>query len=92
MTEPEGIEALIEDLREKTIATVGLAGLTEDQLSADAPLFSEETGLDSVDVLELVVMVEKEYGVAINSKEVGAEAFQSLRTLATFIASRRAER
>ncbi len=42
-------------------------------------------GIDSIDVLELVMMIEKEYAVKIDNKEVGATAFASLRSLARYI-------
>lgn len=58
------------------------------QIADDAPLFGEGLGLDSVDALELVVALEKEFGVRIQSHEVGKEAFASVSTLATFIDGR----
>ncbi|MBN2192064.1 MAG: hypothetical protein JW751_04550 [Polyangiaceae bacterium] len=91
MTDTDGLETLMADLRQKIVATVGLAGLSGDDLPADGPLFGPTTGLDSIDVLELVVMVEKEYGVTIKGKEVGEQAFETLRSLATFIQTKRAE-
>jgi len=66
--------------------------MTSEELPADGPLFGPATGLDSIDVLELVVMVERDYGVTIKGKEVGEQAFQSLRSLATFIQDKRTER
>jgi acyl carrier protein len=42
-------------------------------------------GIDSIDVLEMVIMIEKDYGVTIDNKELGAKVFASLRTLAGFI-------
>jgi acyl carrier protein len=44
-----------------------------------------DTGIDSIDVLELVMMIEKDYGVKIESKELGAKVFASVRALATHI-------
>jgi len=58
----------------------------------DDPLVGGETGIDSIDVLELVMMIEKDYGVKIDSKELGAKVFASVRTLATFILQARASR
>ena len=43
-----------------------------------------DAGIDSIDVLELVMMIEKDYGVKIDSKELGAKVFASVRALATF--------
>jgi len=92
VTDQDGLEALMAELRQKIVATVGLVGMTAEELPADGPLFGPTTGLDSIDVLELVVMVERDYGVTIKGKEVGEQAFQTLRSLATFIQARRAER
>jgi len=65
-----------------------LEGLVPLEIADDAPLFGEGLGLDSVDALELVVALEKEFGVRIQSHEVGKEAFASVRTLAAFIDGR----
>jgi acyl carrier protein len=54
----------------------------------DAPLFGEGLGLDSVDALELVVALEKEFGIRIQNHEVGREAFASVSALAAFIDAR----
>jgi acyl carrier protein len=54
-------------------------------IADDTPLFGEGLGLDSVDALELVVALEKEFGVRIQSHEVGKEAFASVSALAAFI-------
>jgi acyl carrier protein len=87
----EAIEALMLELRQKIIATQGLVGMKPEDISNDGPLFGPETGLDSIDVLELVVMIEKEYGVAIQGREVGEAVFRSLRSLATYLAEKRAQ-
>jgi acyl carrier protein len=65
-----------------------LEGVVPMTIADDAPLFGEGLGLDSVDALELVVALEKEFGVRIQSHEVGKEAFASVNTLATFIDGR----
>ena len=48
-------------------------------------LVGGDTGIDSIDVLELVMMIEKDYGVKIESKELGVKVFASVRALATYI-------
>jgi acyl carrier protein len=65
-----------------------LEGLVPLEIADDAPLFGEGLGLDSVDALELVVALEKEFGVRIQSHEVGKEAFASVSALAAFIDER----
>lgn len=59
------------------------------EIKDDQPLFGEGLGLDSIDALELVVALEKEFGVTIGDEEVGAKAFQSLNALVAFIQEKR---
>ena len=86
------VEETIKDLKGKIIATLGLLDVTPEDMKDDDPLVGGETGIDSIDVLELVMMIEKDYGVKIDSKELGAKVFASVRTLATFILQVRASR
>jgi acyl carrier protein len=65
-----------------------LEGLAPSDIADDAPLFGEGLGLDSVDALELVVALEKEFAIRIQSHDVGKEAFVSVSTLAAFIEGR----
>jgi len=65
-----------------------LDGLTPESIDDQAPLFGEGLGLDSVDALELVVALEKEFGLRIESHEVGREAFASVGTLAAYVDGR----
>ena len=70
------------------VSALHLEGLVPLEIADDAPLFGEGLGLDSVDALELVVALEKEFGVRIQSHEVGKEAFASVSALAAFIDGR----
>jgi len=65
-----------------------LEGLVPAKIEDDAPLFGEGLGLDSVDALELVVALEKEFGIRVQNHEVGKEAFASVGALASFIEGR----
>ena len=73
------------DLKAKIIATLKLQDITPDQIADDAPLFGTGLGLDSIDALELVVMLEKHYGIVIKDIEEGRPAFASVCALAEFI-------
>jgi len=53
----------------------------------DAPIFGDALGLDSIDALELVVLIEERFGIAIPDEEVGKKAFASINALAEFIAA-----
>lgn len=68
-----------------------LEGIVPSEIADEAPLFGEGLGLDSVDALELVVALEKEFRIQIRSHEVGKEAFVSVGTLAAFIEGRLAD-
>ena len=73
------------ELKTKIIESLRLQDVTADQIEDDAPLFGTGLGLDSIDALELVVMLEKHYGIVIKDIEEGRPAFRSVRTLAEFI-------
>jgi acyl carrier protein len=72
-------------LKEMIIDSLKLEEISADEIDADAPLFKEGLGLDSIDALELVVAIEKVFNVIIEDEDVGKEAFGSLRILAGFI-------
>lgn len=78
------------ELKTKIIESLRLQDVTSEQIDDDAPLFGTGLGLDSIDALELVVMLEKHYGIVIKDIEEGRPAFRSVRTLAEFIESRKA--
>ncbi|HTB84010.1 MAG TPA: phosphopantetheine-binding protein [Candidatus Sulfotelmatobacter sp.] len=77
------------ELKSKIIEALKLQDVTPEQIDDDAPLFGTGLGLDSIDALELVVLLEKEYGIVIKDIEEGRPAFRSVRTLADFIAAKR---
>jgi len=79
------IENLVGELKVKIIKTLGLMDIKPEDIKDDAPLVGGDTGIDSIDVLELVMMIEKDYGVKIENKELGAKVFASIRILATHI-------
>jgi acyl carrier protein len=54
-------------------------------INDDAQLIGGDLGLDSIDVLELVMMLEKDYGVKIDSKDTGIKVFASVRALADYV-------
>ena len=76
---------LIEKLKQLIITRLKLTDLTPDMIETDAPLFGEGLGLDSIDALELVLGLEKEFGVVIPDAEVGRKVFQSVRTMAQYV-------
>ena len=76
---------LIGELKTKIIESLNLLDVSANDIDADAQLVGGDLGLDSIDVLELVMMLEKDYGVKIDSKELGVKVFASVRTLADYV-------
>jgi acyl carrier protein len=83
MAEPN--DQLIEQIKQLIIQRLKLVDMTSDMIETDAPLFGEGLGLDSIDALELVLGLEKEFGVIIPDAEVGRKVFQSVRTMAQYV-------
>jgi acyl carrier protein len=76
-----------EKLKGLIIESLNLEGMTPEMIDNEAPLFGEGLGLDSVDALELVVALEKEFSVRIEGEETTREAFASVSAMAEFIDS-----
>lgn len=85
----EGVFVLNE-LKSLLVSELNLEDITPDQIDADAPLFGEGLGLDSIDALELAVILDKKYGIKIQSSDdLNEQIFSSLNALATFILENR---
>jgi acyl carrier protein len=78
-------KGLVENLKELIIGTLRLEDVGPEDIVASEPLFGEGLGLDSIDALELVVAIEREYKVEIPDAEVGRQAFASITALAEFV-------
>jgi acyl carrier protein len=83
------MDALIQELKAKIVTALSLPGVKTDEIQPEAPLFGTGLGLDSIDALELVAMLEQEYGIVIQERAVADKAFQSMRSLAEFVAQNR---
>jgi acyl carrier protein len=75
-------------IKQLIVTSLNLDGVKPEMIEDDAPLFGEGLGLDSVDALELVVALEKEFGIKIKSQELGREVFSSVASLSEFIEGR----
>ena len=84
-------DPLVEELKVKLVHALGLATPSE-EVDPDMPLLGAGLGIDSIDTLELVVLVEKDSGVKINNREAGLQAFASVAALAAYIREHRPAR
>jgi acyl carrier protein len=78
------MDELIEELKEKLISHLNLQ-ITSEQIAPDEPLFNSGLGLDSIDALELIVLLQQDYGIKVKSADDGKQIFRSIRTMAEFI-------
>lgn len=79
------MDTLVPELKGKIIDILNLQNVRPEDFDENARLVGGDLGIDSIDVLEMVVMVEKDYGVTINSQEIGEKVFASLSALAQYI-------
>jgi len=79
------MESLIEELKQKIVAVLMLNNIRPEDIRADEPLFGGNLEIDSIDVLELVMMVEQDYGILIDNRKLGEKVFRTVRTLAEYI-------
>lgn len=78
-------QALIEKLKGQIITQLNLEGMTPEDIDPESSLFGDGLGLDSIDALELIVLLEKEYGIKIEDPKEGKKIFHSVTTLADYI-------
>ena len=81
------MEELILELKEKIIEALNLEEMTPKDIDADSPLFGDGDGLglDSIDALELIVLMEKNYGIKLANPAEGKAIFKSIRTIAEYV-------
>lgn len=79
------MEELIQKLKVEIIEVLNLEEMEPEDIDSDDPLFGEGLGLDSIDALELIVLLEKNYGIRIEDPKDGRKIFFSVRTMAEYI-------
>jgi acyl carrier protein len=77
-------------LKQLILRELNIQHLSSDEITDDEPIFSDRTGLDSIDAVEVVYLVEKHFDVAMKDMKEARPALQSITTLADFIDARRA--
>ncbi|MBU0483421.1 MAG: acyl carrier protein [Proteobacteria bacterium] len=83
------MEELKKQIKEMVVRDLKLQGVDPAKIDDNTPLFEEGLGLDSLDAVELVVLVQKHFDVQIDDMDEGQAAFKSINTLAEFIAEKR---
>jgi len=83
------MEEMILKLKQEIIEVLNLEDIKPEEIDNDAPLFGEGLGLDSIDALELIVLMEKNYGIKLQDPAKGKEIFKSINVMADFIQKNR---
>ncbi len=84
-TEKLPITNLIDELKRKVLSILNINDIRPDDIDNNSPLVGNELGMDSIDILELVTVIEHDYGVRIDNKELGQKVFVSFTSLAQYI-------
>jgi acyl carrier protein len=79
------MDDLILKLKKEVIEQLNLEDISPDDINPDSALFGEGLGLDSIDALELIVLLEKNYGIKIEDPKDGKKIFFSIRSMAEYI-------
>lgn len=80
---------LKQELKEKIIAQLNLEDVAIGDFEDSTPLFGEGVGLDSIDALELIVMMDKDYGIRLTDPKEGRKVFESVDVMAAYIEEHR---
>lgn len=83
------MEALKQELKSKIIEVLNLEDIAIEDINDNDPLFGDGLGLDSIDALELIVLLDKEYGIRLADPKQGKAIFESIETIAAYIAENR---
>ncbi len=83
------MEVLKKELKESIIEQLNLEDFSVEDIADDDALFGEGLGLDSIDALELIVMLDKDYGIKLTDPKEGKAVFASVEVLATYITEHR---
>ena len=84
------MDALIAERKQKVVEALNLEELSAEEINENTPLFGADgLGLDSIDALELIVLLDKEYGIRLSDPKQGKEIFYSIATMAEYIQKHR---
>ena len=83
------MDELKEEIKKVIISSLQLEDIKPENIVDSEPLFGEGLGLDSIDALEIIVLLEKNYGIRLANASEGKEIFKSVRTIAAYVAANR---
>ena len=83
------MEELVNSLKAQIIEALNLEGMAPEEIDTDAPLFGDGLGLDSIDALELIMLMEKQYGIKLENPAAGKAIFKSVASMADYISKNR---
>ena len=83
------MEELVKELKEEIIEALNLEEMTADDIDENDALFGEGLGLDSIDALELIVLLEKKYGIKLANPVAGKKIFKNVSTIADYVSKNR---
>ncbi len=83
------MEVLKQELKEKIIEQLNLEDVAVDEIGDNDILFGDGLGLDSIDALELIVMLDKDYGIKLTDPKEGKKIFESVAIMAAYITENR---
>lgn len=79
------MQELMQNLKVQIVEQLNLKDIKPEDIGDDQPLFVEGLGLDSIDALELIVLLQQHYGIKLAKAEEGPEVFRSVSTMAKYI-------
>lgn len=81
------MDNLTSQLKRQIIEALNLEDITEQDIDENAPLFGDGLGLDSIDALELIVLLEREYGIKLSNPAEGKAIFKSVASIADYVST-----
>ncbi len=85
------MDKLMADLKTQIVAQLNLQDIKPEEIGDDQPLFVDGLGLDSIDALELIVLLQQQYKIKLSNAEDGPKVFKTVRTMAEYITAHQAQ-
>jgi len=86
------MDKLMSDLKKQVVEQLNLQDINPEEIGDDQALFVEGLGLDSIDALELIVLLQQHYDIKLSNAEDGPKVFRTIRTMAEYITAHQAQK